>query len=110
MIRRGALSHCWRLAQPRDAIMTMLLATPIHPPSFSTQHTSDDSLQYRPSHDFKSLLPPIEFVEGSSTGGLAIPEGKYEPINGTPKSSKVNVKGIVCPLWLYLLTNHVSGQ
>jgi ubiquitin carboxyl-terminal hydrolase 36/42 len=70
----------------------MLLATPVHPPSFSTQHTSEDSSQYRPSQDFKALLPPIEFIEGSSSGALAVPEGKYEPINGTLKASTVNVR------------------
>lgn len=68
----------------------MLVATPIHPPSFTTQHSSEDS--YRPSQDFKSLLAPIEFVEGSSTGGLAVPEGRYEPINGTPKALKAIVR------------------
>jgi ubiquitin carboxyl-terminal hydrolase 36/42 len=75
----------------------MLLATPLHPPSFSAQRTSEDSPQYRPSQDFKSLLPPIEFVEGSSSGVLAVPEGRYEPINGTPKASKVNVRLFPCP-------------
>ncbi|KAF8897822.1 hypothetical protein BD779DRAFT_1492604 [Infundibulicybe gibba] len=52
-----------------------------------------DSVQYRPSKDmdaFNSLLPPpIEFVEGSSSGALAVPEGKYEPINTTPKAPKI---------------------
>lgn len=76
----------------RRQIVPMLLATPLHLPSFSTQHTSEDSSQYRPSQDFKSLLPPIEFVEGSSSGGLAVPEGRYEPINATPKAPKVNVR------------------
>lgn len=69
----------------------MLLATPLHPHSFSTQHALEDSSKYRTSQDFKSLLAPIEFVEGSSSGGLAVPEGRYEPINGTPKAPKVKV-------------------
>ncbi|KAF7981677.1 hypothetical protein HWV62_32226 [Athelia sp. TMB] len=64
----------------------MLLAKPLHPLSFSTKDVSEGSGQYRSSQEFKSLLAPIEFVEGSSSGGLAVPEGKYEPINGTPKA------------------------
>ncbi|KAK7061944.1 ubiquitin carboxyl-terminal hydrolase [Favolaschia claudopus] len=36
----------------------------------------------------KLLPPPIEFIEGSSSGTLAVPEGKYEPINATPKAGK----------------------
>ncbi|KZP02241.1 hypothetical protein FIBSPDRAFT_770995, partial [Athelia psychrophila] len=64
----------------------MLLAKPLHAHSFSTKDVSEDSTQYRSSQDFKSLLAPIEFVEGSSSGGFAVPEGKYEPINGTPKA------------------------
>lgn len=74
--------------------MTMLLATPLHPPSFSTQHTEDSS-HYKPSQDFKSLLAPVEFIEGSSSGALAVPEGRYEPINGTPKASTNNVGDIL---------------
>lgn len=71
-----------------------MLASPLLPiqPSFTT---ADDSLQYRPSKDkeaFNSLLPPpIEFVEGSSSGALAVPPGKYEPINASPKAVKPNV-------------------
>ncbi|KAG6842045.1 hypothetical protein C0991_003571 [Blastosporella zonata] len=72
-----------------------MLASPLLPaPSvFSSSHVSDDSpLQYRPARDkeaFNSLLPPpIEFVEGSSSGALAVPPGKYEPINASPKTSK----------------------
>jgi ubiquitin carboxyl-terminal hydrolase 36/42 len=86
----------------------MLVATPLHPPSFSTQHVSEDSTQYRPTQDFKTLLPPIEFVEGSSSGGLAVPEGRYEPINMTPKASKVNVRPSCRSLSYYLLTSNVQ--
>jgi ubiquitin carboxyl-terminal hydrolase 36/42 len=72
-----------------------MLASPLYPaPPFSTQLLSDDHSQLRPAKDidaFNSLLPPpIEFVEGSSSGALAVAEGKYEPINGTPRASKVN--------------------
>ncbi|KAJ4479262.1 cysteine proteinase [Lentinula aciculospora] len=60
-----------------------LSAQPNHFPS------SKDDRQYRPAKDidaFNSLLPPpIEFVEGSSSDALAVTEGKYEPINVTPK-------------------------
>ncbi|KAG6830330.1 hypothetical protein H0H92_001265 [Tricholoma furcatifolium] len=73
-----------------------MLASPLlpSPPVFSNGHVSEDSaLQYRPARDreaFNSLLPPpIEFVEGSSSGALAVPPGKYEPINASPKASKL---------------------
>ncbi|KAF7800130.1 hypothetical protein EIP86_011375 [Pleurotus ostreatoroseus] len=49
---------------------------------------SKDVPQYRPAKDleaFNALLPPpIEFVEGSSTGSLALVESKYKPINDAP--------------------------
>jgi hypothetical protein len=76
-----------------------MLATPLLPaPTFSSQHDPDDSMRYRPSRDietFNSLLPPpIEFLEGSSSGALAVPEGKYEPINsaGSQPPSKTDVR------------------
>lgn len=101
-LREKSPFFCQRAICSRSLPVIMLLATPIHPPSFSAQHPSEDSSQYRPAQDFKSLLAPIEFVEGSSTGGLAVPEGKYEPINGTPKA-KANVSvlviyGLLCAL------------
>ncbi|KAF8138366.1 cysteine proteinase [Boletus edulis] len=73
-----------------------MLASPLYPtPPFSTQLLSDDHAQLKPSKDidaFNSLLPPpIEFVEGSSSGVLAAAEGKYDPINGTPKASKLSL-------------------
>lgn len=74
-----------------------MLASPLlpAPPSFSPQHASEDALQYRPSRDidaFNNLLPPpIEFIEGSSSGTLAVAEGKYEPINSSPRIQKVDV-------------------
>ncbi|KAI0068567.1 hypothetical protein BV25DRAFT_1772554, partial [Artomyces pyxidatus] len=67
-----------------------MLASPLYPASFSPHHPQDDSAQYRPAKDkeaFIKLLPPaVEFVEGSSSGTLALVEGKYEPINGSPKA------------------------
>ncbi|KAI6047525.1 cysteine proteinase [Pisolithus marmoratus] len=70
-----------------------MLASPLCPvPPFSSQLVSDDHSQLRPAEDieaFNSLLPPpIEFIEGSSTGALAVAEDKYEPINSSPKASK----------------------
>lgn len=80
-----------------------MLATPLlPPPTFSSQHDPDDSMRYRPSRDietFNSLLPPpIEFIEGSSSGALAVPEGKYEPINsvGSQPPSKTDVRFHSC--------------
>ena len=55
----------------------------------STSHTQSQQ-QLRPAKNieaFKSLLPPpVEFVEGSSTGAIAlsVAEGKYDPINVGP--------------------------
>ncbi|KAG7449482.1 cysteine proteinase [Guyanagaster necrorhizus] len=69
-----------------------MLASPLYPapsPTFSPSHSNaDDQLSCRPSRDleaFNSLLPPpVEFIEGSSSGTLAVVEGKYDPINATP--------------------------
>ncbi|KAI0940140.1 hypothetical protein AcV5_001328 [Taiwanofungus camphoratus] len=66
-----------------------MLASPLLPsPGFP-----EDAAQYRPAKDldaFNSLLPPpIDFVEGSSSGALATAEGKYQPINTAPKTPKV---------------------
>jgi ubiquitin carboxyl-terminal hydrolase 36/42 len=74
-----------------------MLASPLYPtPSFSPKHSPDSPSQYRPAPDletFNSLLPPpIEFIEGSSTGALAVAEGKYTPINVTPKTPKAEVR------------------
>ncbi|KAJ6538571.1 Usp36 protein [Mycena vulgaris] len=69
-----------------------MLASPLYaaPAPFTSQ--SEESVKYIPSRDIDSfnklLPPPIEFVEGSSSGALAVPEGKYEPINATPKAGK----------------------
>lgn len=70
-----------------------MLASPLMPTSgFSSEDTMQ---QYRPAKDmesFKSLLPPpIEFVEGSSSGALATDENKYQPINTTPRPTRVEV-------------------
>lgn len=72
----------------------MLVASSHHTPFFSPQTTAEDS-PYGPPQDFKSLLPPIEFVEGSSTGNFAVPEGKYTPINETPTASKVTQVSLI---------------
>ncbi|KAI0346869.1 cysteine proteinase [Trametopsis cervina] len=66
-----------------------MLAAPLQP-SVLDPH---DLAQYRPVRDldaFNTLLPPpIEFVEGSSSGTLAVAEGKYQPINGTGTTKAV---------------------
>ncbi|KAI0268122.1 hypothetical protein BC834DRAFT_968344 [Gloeopeniophorella convolvens] len=68
-----------------------MLATPLYPASISTHQSADSVPQYRPAKDietFNKLLPPaVEFVEGSSSGTLLIAEGKYEPVNGSPKAA-----------------------
>jgi hypothetical protein len=78
-----------------------MLASPLMPGTaptaviFSPSHPTDEALQYRPAKDLESfnklLPPPIEFVEGSSSGTLLVAEGKYEPINVSPKSQKSEV-------------------
>ncbi|RDX53884.1 cysteine proteinase [Lentinus brumalis] len=60
-----------------------MLASPLLPsPRF-------EETSYRPAKDLESfnklLPPPIEFIEGSSSGVLAVAEGKYQPINEGPK-------------------------
>ena len=83
-----------KISQRWGAVATQrntMLASPLLPsPMFSPQHNSED---YRPSKDteaFSSRLPPpVEFIEGSSSGTLAVVEGKYEVINASPKLSKL---------------------
>ncbi|KAF8622116.1 hypothetical protein AX15_007251 [Amanita polypyramis BW_CC] len=77
-----------------------MLASPLMPAStvtFTPSHSSEEQLQYRPSRDLdafnKLLPPPLEFVEGSSSGTLAVAEGKYEPINASPKTPKAEPSG-----------------
>ncbi|KAH9850784.1 cysteine proteinase [Lenzites betulinus] len=67
-----------------------MLASPLLPsPHF------DEGTTYRPAKDLdafnKLLPPPIEFVEGSSSGLLAVAEGKYPAINEAPKSAAPTV-------------------
>lgn len=88
-----------------------MLASPFLPavPFSSTgpQNTSEDSLSFRPARDvdaFNNLLPPpIEFVEGSSSGALAIPEGKYQPINVSPKLSAKDVRVVIYSICCQIL-------
>lgn len=59
-------------------------------PAFSPQKRAEETTSYRPVKDkeaFRKLVPPVEFVEGSSSGAFAIPEGKFQPINDGPSSS-----------------------
>ncbi len=67
-----------------------MLASPLLP---STRFSDETS--YRPAKDldaFNKLLPPkIEFVEGSSSGVLAVGEGKYQPINEVSKKAAADV-------------------
>lgn len=87
-------------SHPASATM---LASPFRPavPFSPTgpKNSSEDSLSFRPARDvdaFNSLLPPpIEFVEGSSSGTLAVPEGKYQPINVSPRLSAKDVRAVV---------------
>lgn len=68
-----------------------MLASPLLPTPTPSGSEDRDAAQYRPAKDLetfnKLLPPPVEFVEGSSSGTLAIGEGKYQPINVSPKPS-----------------------
>ncbi len=68
-----------------------MLALPIYPTSIAAHQSSESVSQYRPAKDiesFNKLLPPVvEFVEGSSSGTLLVAEGRYEPVNASPKSA-----------------------
>jgi hypothetical protein len=67
-----------------------MLASPLYPASIGPHQSSESVQQFHPAKDiesFNKLLPPaVEFVEGSSSGTLLIAEGKYEPVNGSPKA------------------------
>ncbi|KAF7291029.1 Ubiquitin carboxyl-terminal hydrolase [Mycena chlorophos] len=65
-----------------------MLAAPLFPQT--TPFSSTDGPKHSKDIDaFNKLLqPPVEFVEGSSSGALAVPEEQYEPINATPKPTK----------------------
>ncbi|KAI9467150.1 cysteine proteinase [Lactarius psammicola] len=67
-----------------------MLALPLYPTSIGPRQSPESVSQFRPAKDiesFNKLLPPVvEFVEGSSSGTLLIAEGKYEPVNGSPKA------------------------
>ena len=67
-----------------------MLALPLYPASIGPHQSSESVPPFRPAKDietFNKLLPPVvEFVEGSSSGTLLIAEGKYEPVNGSPKA------------------------
>ncbi|KAI0254842.1 hypothetical protein BJV78DRAFT_1279930 [Lactifluus subvellereus] len=68
-----------------------MLALPLYPASVGPHQSPEGVPQYRPAKDiesFNKLLPPVvEFVEGSSSGTLLIAEGRYEPVNGSPKAA-----------------------
>ncbi|KAI0307038.1 hypothetical protein B0F90DRAFT_1665355 [Multifurca ochricompacta] len=77
-----------------------MLALPLYPASIGPHQSPESVPQYRPAKDiesFNKLLPPVvEFVEGSSSGTLLIAEGKYEPVNGSPKAvARSEVQGPV---------------
>lgn len=66
-----------------------MLAAPLHPvPPFSPLKPGEE-IQLKPAKDidaFNALLPPpIEFVEGSSTGPM-FDETMFTPINASPRS------------------------
>ena len=74
-----------------------MLAAPLNPTSSFSPLKPGEEIQLKPAKDldaFNALLPPpIEFVEGSSTGSM-FDEAKYTPINASPRS-----KNEVRPHW-----------
>jgi hypothetical protein len=85
------LSSFSRLSTRRVYPHLKMLALPIHPTPFTPHQSPQTVSQCGPAKDIESFnkrLPPVvQFVEGSSSGTLLIGEGRYEPINGSPKSS-----------------------
>ncbi|THH30702.1 hypothetical protein EUX98_g3506 [Antrodiella citrinella] len=71
-----------------------MIATQLYPAPTFSENRDRDAAQYLPAKDVESfnklLPPPIEFVEGSSSGTLAIGDGKYQPINGSPTTVSKN--------------------
>lgn len=65
-----------------------MLAAPLHPASSFSPLRPGEEVQCKPAKDldaFNALLPPpIEFVEGSSTG-MMLDETKYTAINASPR-------------------------
>lgn len=102
----GGRRLSWRrtllVVQPLVRSRFKMLASPLLPSSRFTEDTS-----YRPAKDldaFNKLLPPkIEFVEGSSSGVLAVGEGKYQPINEVPKKVVAEVRVPVSTRWTVLI-------
>jgi ubiquitin carboxyl-terminal hydrolase 36/42 len=66
-----------------------MLAAPLYPTSSFSPLKPGEETQLKPTKDleaFNALLsPPIEFIEGSSTGSL-FDEANYTPINASPRS------------------------
>ncbi|KAJ7072734.1 hypothetical protein C8F01DRAFT_972368, partial [Mycena amicta] len=54
--------------------------------------TFDHAVAVYKQHRAAILPPPVEFIEGSSSGALAVPEEQYEPINATPRPTKTEVR------------------
>ncbi len=84
-----------------------MLALPLYPASIGPRQSPENVSQFRPAKDiesFNQLLPPVvEFVEGSSSGTLLIAEGKYEPVNGSPKA-KARPEVIFLYSWFYFVS------
>lgn len=84
-----------------------MLALPLYPASIGPHQSPESAPQLRPAKDietFNKLLPPVvEFVEGSSSGTLLIAEGKYEPVNGSPKA-KAKQEVTFLYSWVYFVS------
>jgi hypothetical protein len=98
-----------RLLTRRALLPLRMLASPLYPTSIAAHQSSEGVSQYRPAKDiesFNKLLPPVvEFVEGSSSGTLLVAEGRYEPINASPKSS-AGASEVRFPSRYFMLCSH----
>ena len=87
-----------------------MLASPLYPASIGPHQSSESVPQFHPVKDietFNKLLPPVvEFVEGSSSGTLLIAEGKYEPVNGSPKAKARPEVTFLCSLFYFVSLPH----
>ena len=80
----------WALTLGHVYRRTAMLASPLYG---GLAPFASEGVNYMKDLDsFNNLLPPpIEFVEGSSSGLLTVSEEQYEPINATPKTVKPQV-------------------
>jgi hypothetical protein len=90
LLNTHLLSTFSRLSTRKVYPHLKMLALPLCLASITPHQSPQTVSQCGPAKDiesFNKLLPPaVQFVEGSSSGTLLIGDGRYEPVNGSPKS------------------------